>query len=71
MAYSGYYFFGMDILWWFLGILFLFTIFGIFKPVHRNRFRKGAPLDILQKRFAKGEITKEAYQERKNIIEPI
>jgi len=31
--------------------------------------KKDSPLDILRKRFASGEITKEEYQEKKEILE--
>jgi putative membrane protein len=31
--------------------------------------KKDSPLDILQKRFAAGEITTEEYQEKKKILE--
>jgi putative membrane protein len=34
-----------------------------------QRYKKDSPLDILQKRFASGEITNEEYQEKKNILE--
>jgi len=30
--------------------------------------KKDAPLDILQKRFAAGQITNEEYRERKKIL---
>jgi putative membrane protein len=34
-----------------------------------QRYKKDSPLDILQKRFASGEITNEEYQEKKKILE--
>ena len=33
------------------------------------RYKKGSPLDILQGRFALGEISNEEYQEKKKILE--
>jgi putative membrane protein len=66
--YEGYHFWGMHAIWWFIWIILLFWIF--FTPYDvRGRRRKEAPLDILQRRLASGEITKEEYEERKAIIE--
>ena len=31
--------------------------------------RKNSPMEILKKRFASGEISREEYEERKNILE--
>ena len=47
----------------------MFLMFGWFEPVPKKRLRRDSPLDILQKRFASGEITNEEYQERKRILE--
>lgn len=41
----------------------------MFEPVPRKENRKNAPLTILQRRFASGEITEEEYEERKKILE--
>lgn len=66
--YDGYHFWGMHMIWWFIWILFLCWIF--FTPYGMRRKKdKNTALDILQKRFASGEITKEEYEERKAIIE--
>lgn len=69
MMYDGYHFFGMHLLWWIFWILLLFLFFGWFQPVPKRRIRRDSPLDILQKRFASGEITNEEYQEKKSILE--
>lgn len=67
--YDEYHFFGMHMLWWGFWILIMFLMFGWFEPVPKRRIRKDSPLDILQKRFASGEITNEEYQEKKKILE--
>ena len=69
MMYGDYGFLGMQMLWWFFWILIMFLLFGWFEPVPKKRLRRDSPLDILQKRFAAGEITNEEYHEKKSILE--
>ena len=66
MFYNGYHFWGMHLIWWFIWMIFLFWIFAIPYDVPGQRNKKDSPLDILKKRFASGEITKEEYLERKS-----
>ena len=65
--------------WWFmwiipLGFLILFAVFllrgGPMCGWHRRRRddRPEAALDILARRFARGEITKEQYEEMKRTL---
>lgn len=61
-----YYFYGMNFIWWFLWILFLIWIFAT--PWGYRRARDTS-YDILRKRFAAGEITKEEYLEAKKVLE--
>ena len=35
--YDGYHIFGMHMLWWFVWIVFIGVIFGVYEPVRRNR----------------------------------
>lgn len=65
--YNGYYFWGMHIIWWIIWILFILWVFvtPFFYGHVRNR---DTDYDILRKRFAAGEITKEEYEERKRIL---
>ncbi len=67
--YDGYHFGGMHLIWWFLWLMLLFWIFFTPFDVPGQRRKKDSPLDILQKRFASGQITKEEYEESKKIIE--
>jgi putative membrane protein len=67
--YYGHYFWGMDLIWWVLWLIVIFWIFATPYDIPGQRRRKDSPLDILQKRFASGEINKEEYQERKKILE--
>ncbi len=60
---------GMHLIWWFLWIIMLVWIFATPWNIPGQRTRKDTPLDILKKRFAAGEISKEEYEEKKKIIE--
>jgi len=61
----NYNYWGMDIMWWFVWIVLLFWIFVLPYNIPGQRHKKDSTLDILQKRFALGEITTEEYQEMK------
>jgi putative membrane protein len=67
--YEGYHFVGMHLVWWFIWMILLFWIFAIPYDVPGQRKSEVSPFDILQKRFATGEITKENYQELKVLLE--
>ncbi|MBB5396837.1 SHOCT domain-containing protein [Mucilaginibacter sp. AK015] len=57
----------MHLVWWFLWVCLLIWIFATPYDIPGQRKRRDSPLDILKKRFAAGEITKDEYRERKNI----
>jgi len=67
--YSDNYFWGMDLIWWIVWILLFVWIFAVPYGIPGERRKKDLPLDILKKRFASGEITKEEYESSKKIIE--
>ena len=69
MFYDGYHFMGMHLIWWFIWLGLLFLIFATPYDVPGQMKKKDSPLDILQKRFASGQITKENYQEHKALLE--
>jgi putative membrane protein len=62
-------FWGMNMIWWFVWIILMFWIFATPYNIPGQRKKKDGPLDILQRRFALGEITNEEYQEKKKTIE--
>jgi len=62
-------FWGMDIIWWFLWIILMFWIFATPYDIPGQRRRKDSLLDILQKRFASGQIKNDEYQASKKILE--
>ncbi|HET7115645.1 MAG TPA: SHOCT domain-containing protein [Hanamia sp.] len=61
--YLYYYFWRVSFIRWVIWILFIFWVFAILWGFYQ-RYRDTS-YDILRKRFASGEITKEEYQEAK------
>ena len=66
---DSYQYWGMNIMWWFIWGMLLFWIFALPYDIPGQRNRKSSPLDILQRRFANGEITKGEYEEKKKTLE--
>ena len=69
MMYDGYHFWGMHLTWWFIWVILIFWIYATPYRIPGQRMKKDSPLDILQRRFANGEIKTDEYQEKKKIIE--
>ncbi len=67
--YDGYHFWGMHLVWWFIWIFFLIWIFATPWDIPGQRAKKETPLDVLKKRFASGEITKEEFDDMKKQME--
>ena len=63
--------FGMHMIWWFFWIIMLVSFFSFLTPVPRKKARLNrlTPFDILQRRYAAGEISTEDYEERKALLE--
>ncbi|MGB8703673.1 MAG: SHOCT domain-containing protein [Gillisia sp.] len=62
-------FWGMNFLSWIILVVFIIAIVLWIKNPNNVREKKENPLEILKRRFAKGEITQEEYEEaRKTII---
>jgi putative membrane protein len=68
MFYNNYYW-GMGLIWWFVWVILLLWIFTIPYDIPGQRNKKSSPLDILQKRYASGEISIDEYNEKKKILE--
>lgn len=62
-------FWGMHFLWWIFWILIAAYIFLTPYRIPGEKRPKDSPLDILNKRFARGEITKEEFEEKKKFLE--
>jgi putative membrane protein len=68
MYYDGYHFLGMHLIWWLVWSVFAFWIFATPYAIPGQRKRNFSPLEILQNRFAKGEISARQFEEDKNSL---
>jgi putative membrane protein len=68
MHFHDGHFGGMHLIWWLIWIVVLLWIFILPYNIPFQRTKKEDPLDILKKRFAKGELTKEEYEESKKLL---
>jgi len=60
-----YYFWGMHWYWWFFWVFVWIVFFSFMTPMRRTTYQQmQSPLQLLQGRYAAGEITSEAYEER-------
>jgi putative membrane protein len=66
-SYGDIGFFGMHMFWWIFWVVLLFGGVSFFEPVPRSqrRNRKSSALEILQKRYANGELTDVEYENKK------
>ena len=64
MYYDNYYF-GINLIWWGLGIMLLFFIFLIPFDTNRQKQKRESAYNLLQKQFIMGEITESKYNEKK------
>ncbi|MGC1106457.1 MAG: SHOCT domain-containing protein [Candidatus Acidiferrales bacterium] len=61
-----HYFGGMHLYWWIFWIFLWILFFSFMMPVRRTTYRQmQSPLQLLQGRYAAGEITSEEYEERR------
>ena len=67
MNYNDYYL-GMSAIWWIIWLILLFWIFAVPYDIPGQRSRKDSPLEILKKRFANGQMTKEEFEAQKDIL---
>ena len=69
MYYNGYACWGMDLIWWVIWGLMLVWIFATPYSIPGQRWRKYSPLDILQRRYALGQIDQSEYNDGKRSLE--
>ena len=63
------YWWGMNWIWWIIWFIILMWVFALPYGIPGQRYHRDGPLDILKKRFAKGEIDEKEYRERKAELE--
>ncbi|SMG23032.1 putative membrane protein [Marivirga sericea] len=59
---------GMHIIWWVIWVIFMIWIFATPWDIPGQKTKKETPLDLLKKRYAKGEISKEEYEDIKKTL---
>ena len=68
MSDMGWGFMGMHAFWWLFWITLIAVFFALIKPGDGSR-RRVSPLELLQRRYAAGEISDKEYEERKAKLE--
>ena len=68
MDHVGWNFWGMHFFWWFFWVAIVVMLFTPITPISVSR-RRDTPLEILQRRYAAGEISMQEYEERKATLE--
>lgn len=70
MHFGEWGFFGMHILWWlFWIVLIVVAVVALTSGPERIVRRRATPLELLQRRYAAGEIGEKEYEERKRTLE--
>jgi putative membrane protein len=67
--YDGHHYWGMHFFWWFFWVIVILWAFRASRKNQSPQTKDETPLDILKKRFAKGEITKDEYEEMKKTLD--
>ena len=61
-----HYYWGMYFYWWFFWIFIWIVFFSFMTPMRRTTYRDmQSPMQLLQRRYAAGELTSEEYEERR------
>ncbi len=69
-GFEGHYW-GMHIIWWVIWVIFIIWIFATPWDIPGQKTKKETPLDLLKKRYAKGEISKEEYNSMREDLQII
>lgn len=69
MLYAGYHFLGMHLGWWLFWSIVLFWVFAMPYNIPGQRGKANAPLDILKKRYALGQIETDEYLQKKENLD--
>jgi len=66
--FEGHYW-GMHIIWWVIWVIFIIWVFATPWDIPGQKMKKETPLDLLKKRYANVEITKEEYEDIKMTLQ--
>jgi putative membrane protein len=66
--FYNHHFFDMHWIWWIVISIGLLLVSLDMIPYWRNRDVREDAMDILTKRFARGEIEREEFEERKKVL---
>jgi len=70
MFYDGWYGFGMHAFWWlFWVILIAGVVWAMGRGSSGRQRERENPLEMLRRRYARGEVSTQEYEERKAILE--
>jgi len=67
--FHSYFFFGMHLLWWIFFFMLVVWVYATPYDIPGQKRKPDAPLDILKKRLASGEISEDEYLYLKRILE--
>ena len=68
-AVGGWWFMGMHVFWWLFWVLIIIGFVSLFTLVPKQQARRrDAPLDVLQRRYAAGEISTDEYEQRRAVL---
>jgi putative membrane protein len=68
MHFVGESFWGMHFFWWLFWVVVIMLLFSPITPISTGR-RRQTPLEVLQRRYAAGEVSTAEYEERKTKLD--
>lgn len=68
MHFVGESFWGMHFFWWLFWVVVIMLLFSPITPISTGR-RRQTPLEVLQRRYAAGEVSTTEYEERKTKLD--
>ena len=68
MDYIGHHVWGMGFGMWFTFILFILIVFYFFKESTKSQQKDSSAQDILDQRYANGEIDTQEYEEKSKTL---
>lgn len=66
---DGHHYWGMHFFWWFFWVVIILWAYRTSRKNPSQQTKGDESLEILKKRFASGEITKDEYEEMKKVLD--